>query len=349
MALIRIGKPSIDAAVKLLNGEDTDLMKYSKEENIRAAKERKLEGKQLEAAAKAAETAHLGAAAIIVATIGREEGVKPMLATLEKAQAAEKSGDDTAKKDAEITAAIIARELSKLPKSPELTKIFQDVYSSTALNCTIPPGMPAREQLLESMGTFFDASLTKWVIEDALKLKGEEADTAPIQDATLGMAMKIAQEDDIPMLDKLASVKVTYPQVTTIGKAYEKELVATKEMLKACSGKGFECWLAKLVDPESQAADTQFRGIKAAYMLGILGDEKAKEKIVEALPQVTNAAVRFVSVSVLDRLSPKGDVALADKLEAIVKKNIESRDAAKIQADAPLNTIIYRLRARAQN
>lgn len=348
MALIRIGKPSIDAAVKLLNGEDADLQKYSKEENIRAAKERKLEGKQLDAAAKAAETAHIGAAAIIVATIGREEGVKPMLANLEKASAALKSGEDAAKKDAEITRAIIARELPKLPKSAELTKIFQDVYASTSLGCTIPPGMPAREQLLEAMGTFFDSSLTGWVVEDALKLKGEEADTAPIQDATLGIAMKLAQEEHIQALDKLAAVKVTYPQVTTIGKAYEKELAATKQLLKDCSGKGFECWLAKLVDPESQAQDTQFRGIKAAYMLGILGDEKAKDKIVEALPQVTNPAVRFVTVSVLDRLSPKGDNALADKLEAIVKKNIESRDANKIQADAPLNTIIYRLRARAQ-
>jgi len=186
------------------------------------------------------------------------------------------------------------------------------------------------------------------VIEQALKLKGEEADTAPVQDATLGMAMKIALEEHIPLLDRLAAVKVTYPQVTTIGKAYEKEMGITKKVLKECSGKGTECWLAKLVEHDSQQATTQFQGIKAAYMLGILGDEKVKGKIVEALPQVTNPAVRFVTVSVLDRLSPKGDAAMADKLEAIVQKNIESRDSNKIQADAPLNTIIHRLRARAQ-
>jgi hypothetical protein len=347
-ALIKIGKPSIDAAVKVLDGTDADLIKYSKEENIRAAKDRGAEGKALEQAAKIAESAHFGAAAIIVATIGRKEGEKPMLDALARAEAALKSPDDQAKKDAEITRAIIARELPKLPKNPALTKMFQSVYEQTPITISIPPGLPAREQLLEACGMMFDASLTPWVIEDALKLKGEEGDTAPIQDATLGMTMKIALEEHLPLLDKLAAVKVTQPTVTTIGKAYEKELALTKKALKDCSGKGVECWLAKLVEPESQAETTQFQGIKSAYMLGIIGDDKVKDKIVEALPQVTNAAARFVTVSVLDRLSPNGDATLADKLEKIVQKNLDSRDSAKIQADAPLNTIIHRLRARAQ-
>ena len=58
--------------------------------------------------------------------------------------------------------------------------------------------------------------------------------------------------------------------------------------------------------------------------------------------------MRFVTVSVLDRLSPKGDAAMADKLQGIVDANIKSRDKNKIQADAPLKTIIHRLKARAQ-
>ena len=347
-ALIKIGKPSIDAAVKVLDGSDADLIKYSKDENIRAAKDRGAEGKTLDSAAKIAETAHFGAAAIIVATIGREEGKKPMIAALERNAEILKHGDDQAKKDAEVTRAIIARELPKLPRDPELIKMFQEVYEGTSITANIPPGLPAREQLLEACGTFFDASLAPWVIDQALKLKGDEDDTAPIQDATLGMAMKIALEEHIPALEKLAAVKVTKPQPTTIGKSYEKEMAITKKALKDCSGKGVECWLAKLVEPESQAETTQFQGIKAAYMLGILGDEKVKDKIVEALPQVTNPAARFVTVSVLDRLSPKGDNALADKLEKIVQKNLDSRDSNKIQSDAPLNTIIHRLRARAQ-
>ena len=348
MALIKIGKPSIEGAVKVLKGEDKELIKYSKEENIRSAKARGMEGKQLEAVIKAADTAHIGSAAIIVATIGREEGIKPMVGALEASGEVLKGKDDAAKKDAEVQRAILARELPKLPKNAELTKLFQNVYETTSLSTSIPPGLPAREQLLEAMGTFFDASMCPWVVEDALKLKGEESDTSPVQDSALGLALKIALEEHLPMIDKLAAVKVKEPQPTTIGKAYEKEIGIAKKVLKDCSGKGVECWLAKLVEPASQAQDTQFQGIKSAYMLGILGDEKIKDKIVEALPQVTNAAVRFVTVSVLDRLSPKGDVALADKLDAIVEKNIQSRDTDKIQSDAPLKTIIGRLRARAQ-
>lgn len=331
-ALIKIGKPAIDQAVKLLNGEDEELMKYSEEENLKSVKDRG--GKIDKNAKKAAEIAHIGAAAIIVGTIGRKEGIQPMLQAIEK-------GND-------LTKAIIARELPKLPASQEVTDAFKKVYDETPLMLTIPPGFPAREALLEAAGNFFDASLAPWLVEEALSLKGEEADTAPVQDATLATAMKLAKEKHLDQLEKLAAVKVTYPQKTTIGKAYEKELKMTKEVLEACSGKGVECWLAKLVEIESQQDKTQFKGIKSAYMIGVLGDEAVRAKIVESLPLVTNAAVRFVTVSVLDRLSPNGDKELADQLQEIVDANIKSRDKEKIQADAPLNTIIHRLRARAQ-
>jgi hypothetical protein len=331
-ALIKIGKPAIDEAVKLLNGEAKELEKYSEDENLKSVKDRG--GKIDKNAKKAAEVAHIGAAAIIVGTIGRKEGIAPMLQAIEK-------GNDLSK-------AIIARELPKLPASPEVTEAFKKVYSESSLTLTIPPGFPAREALLEAAGTFFDASLAPWLIEEALGLKGEEADTAPIQDATLAVTMKLAKEEHIELLEKLAAVQVTYPQKTTIGKAYKKELDMTKKVLKACSGKGVECWMAKLVETESQQKQTQFQGIKAAYMIGVLGDDKVRPKIVEQLPLVTNAAVRFVAVSVLDRLSPKGDKEMATKLQAIVDANVKSRDKSKIQADAPLKTIIHRLEARAQ-
>jgi len=284
-----------------------------------------------------AKRAHVGAAAIIVATIGRKEAAKPMLEAMAKGDA--------------LTKAIIARELPKLPKTPEITEAFKKVYETTPLALTIPPGFPAREALLEASGAFFDAELVEWVTKDAVGLKGEEADTAPIQDATLGLILKLARDDQVQNIDKLARIKVRYPRETTIGKAYEAEIKIVRESLEACKGKGTECWLAKLVEPKSQEQKTQFRGIKAAYMLGVLGDAKdakLKDDIVKALPSVTNAAVRFVVSSVLDYLSPNGDKALADKLEAIVKKNAESKDKNKMQADAPLKTIIHRLRARAQ-
>jgi len=341
VALIKIGKPTIDAGVKLLNGEDKELIKYSEEENLQSVKDRgKKLGKKAEAAAK---VAHVGAAAIIIATVGRKEAVGPMLQAIEK-------GND-------LTKAIIARELPKVPKSPEVVQAFQKVYDrlKKKLNLTIPPGAYARETLAESSSNFFDANVGEYMIKDALKLKGpgiDEADAGPVQQAALSTAIKLATMEQWPQVEKLAKMQITSPQDyrkrTTIGKAFEKELKIAKESLEGCKGKGVECWLAKLVEEKSQKRKTQFQGIKAAYMLAIKGDEKTKDKIVAALPKVNNPAVRFVTAWVLDHLSPKGDNALADKLEAIVKNNEASRDKNKIQADHPLKTVIHRLRARAQ-
>src|SRR5262249_42657675 len=163
-----------------------------------------------DAAAKSAERAHVGAAAIILAAIGRDEGGAALIGALDKLD----KGDDLAR-------AIIARELPKLPKTPEIIKTFQGIYEKTPANLSIPPGSGARESLLEAAGYFFDASLVPWIAKTALDLKGEAEDVDSIRAKSLEAALKLMTPDQAGDVEKLFSVKANGPdgKPTTLGKA----------------------------------------------------------------------------------------------------------------------------------
>jgi HEAT repeat protein len=332
LALVKIGKPSIGPAVSLLNGADKDLIDYSRTETMKLAGE-----KPTDATKKAAETAYIGTAALILATIGREESAAPLMEALSKPD-----------KDYDVPRAIIGRELTKLPKTPTTIKAFQDAFEKTPPSLSIPPGIGARETLLEASGMFFDPTLVPWIVKSALLMKGEEGDITPIREASLSAAMKLMTPDQLKTVEDLYNTRATIDnKVTVVGKGFEKEFKLAKALLTACETK-LDCYLNKLAEPASQKEDTQFQGIKSAYMVGALGNADTRQKIIDLMPKITNAAVRFVSVSAIDQLSPKGDTAIAAKLQKIVDDADATRDASKIASNAPFKTVIYRLNARAQ-
>ncbi|MBI4955181.1 MAG: hypothetical protein HY908_24370 [Myxococcales bacterium] len=137
--------------------------------------------------------------------------------------------------------------------------------------------------------------------------------------------------------------------VDSVGEDYSAQMRQVKALLTACKGKGPTCYLAKMEEPASQDPKTSFQGVKAAYMLAILGDESSKDKLIEILPKMKSASVRDAAVSVLDRLCGKGDAAMADKLQALLDKTRATRDDKKIGIDTALyGPVIARLRARAE-
>ncbi|WP_437327496.1 hypothetical protein [Sorangium sp. So ce381] len=328
LALTKIGKPAIQPTIALLQGDQKELVEYSKVENLKGAGGDKASAEQK----KAAETAHVAAAALVLATIGRQESSQPLLAALEKAE--------------DVPRAIIARELTKVPKTPETLAAFQAAYDKTPAGLEMPPaGINARVMLAEAASNFFDASLVPWLVKTGLEARGEEDDVAQIRDVSLQTALKLMKPDQIADVDRLAGTKTSGGG--TVGKSMEKEIKIAKDLLSACGTK-LDCYVGKLGDPASQAKETQFQGIKSAYMAGVLGTPEVRQQIIDAMPKITNAAVRFVSVSVIDALSPKGDAEVATKLQKIVDEGETSKDAEKIAGNAPFKTVIYRLTARAQ-
>ncbi|HVY47830.1 MAG TPA: hypothetical protein VHB21_18205, partial [Minicystis sp.] len=330
LALVKIGKPAIAPSVALLKGDDQDLINYSKTEQLKAAGDKATNDQK-----KAAETAYVGTAALILATIGRQETAAPLM-------------DALGGKLDDVSRAIIARELTKLPKTSATVSAFKEAYEKTPPSLSIPPGIGGRETLLEASGMFFEPDLVPWYVKTAKTMKGEESDLEPIREASLAAAMKLMKADQIDVVDELANMKANVDgKPTTVGKGFDKEMKLAKELVKSCGDK-VDCYLKALGDPKSQAQETQFTGIKAAYMVGALGNGDTRQKILDTMPKITNAAVRFVAVSAIDYLSPKGDKAIAEKLQKIVDDGEASKDPNKIAANAPFKTVIYRLHARAQ-
>lgn len=333
-ALIKIGKASIAPAIALLKSQDKELMEYCKAETLKASQGP--DGKVPDAAAKAAEKAHIGTAAIILSSIGREEASTALIEAMGTA------GDDLSK-------AIIARELGKVPKTPELVKAFQAVYEKVPASLTIPPGNGAKEALIDTAGSFYDASLVPWLIKTSKDLKGDDSDIDPIRAAALAAVMKLMTKDQIGDVQAFYSMKATGAdgKPSTLGKGYENEWKAAKDLATSCADK-VECYLAKIAEPASQAKETQFQGIKAGYMIGVYGNADSRAKLIDAMPKLSNAAVRYVAVTVIDYLSPKGDPGIAAKLQKIVDDGDASKDPNRMAGNAPFKTVIYRLNARAQ-
>ncbi len=313
LALVKLGKPAADAAVKLLRGQDPELAAFS------ARRMKDLTGTEVKG------KPYVTTAALIVGTIGRGDTTGPMIDAL-------KAETDDGNK------AVIARELVKIPATDESKRAFEKAYESLPIDAEIPPSGSALETLTESAGQFFDSSMVGWLLDRAAKTKGSEDDRKALQSAITITALKIAKPDQLPQ------VKAA---VDKYGTTLEKASYTTVDnLLKAC-GDRVPCYVAAFQKSENQTAGNQFAGIKAGYMIGILGNEQNRDEIVSGIDAVTNAALRFVAAEVIDHLSPKGSKEAAAKLTAVLEKNAKSPNREKSAGDSPLKQVVYRLEARA--
>jgi HEAT repeat protein len=327
-ALIRIGKPVVELASALLRGDSKALVAYAQEEFQRAPRGLSLNGHP---------ALHMEPAALVLGSIGREECAAPLLDALPKADP--------------LVRTIIARELVKVPQTPQTMKAFRKAFEATPIDSTIPltipPSKRAREVMLEGASYLFDASLVPWIVQTALAARGDEKYLETNRTAAFSTAMMLMTRKQIAAVEKLSATKVhdLDRNPVELGKLYQIEWTSTKEVLASCND-DVECWLGELTKSGSQAA--RWRSIKAAYMLGVLGRPEIRTRLVDAMPKIGNAAVVYVTARAVDRLSPKGDPVLADRLEALVREAEQSKDQHRIAQRSFLKEIVYRLRARAQ-
>lgn len=313
LALVKLGKPTVDAASKLIAGKDDKLVGFA----MRRIKE--ISGKEPQG------TPYVGTAALVLGTTGRSDATPALIAAL------------SSEKDAP-TRAVIARELTKVPATEESKAAFKTAYESFTLETEIPPGGGALEVLTEAAGQFYDPGLIDWLLDRAAKTKGTGDDLKAYQAGVTQVALKLAKND------QLATVKAAVDRYGSddIEKKLYKQVEA---QLKAC-GERAACYVAAIQKPESQEQATQFVGVKAGYMIGILGDDAARDELVGVIDGITNAAVRFVAAQAIDHLTPKGSKPVSDKLNAIITKNAKSADREKAAYDSSLKQVMYRIDAR---
>ena len=312
VALAKIGKSAVVPVIDVLTGKDTELVEYSKKSNPGE------EGK----------SRHVSTAALVLGSIGRSEALTPMIAALNGA-------------DNDGTRAVLGREMASLPASPEGIKTLQTVYEKVAPDAYIPPGELARKVLADAAARFMDASTTPWLVkqvEVAGKGKGEKETVDLIQAVLLMSAMKVMKADQVDDVKRAVDKE---------GSDIEKNAFKRgADVVKACGDKT-GCYLEKLDDPKVQEANEAFTGIKAAYMLGMLGKDDTKLEIVKRLTKIKNQQIRVPAIAAIEHLSPNGDVKIADELQKIIDAEATRGDQEALRTHSLIKTTIARLRARA--
>lgn len=315
LALVKIGKPVLPEAIKLLKGENDKLKAFA----VRRAKETGNDK-------SADDESFQKVAALILGTLGRPEAIAPMVAALKSAK-----GD--------ANKAVIARELAKIPATADSKEAFKAAFESISLDTTIPPGDPALQVLAESAGQFYDPSLIDWLLVRAEKTAGSGDDKTAFQSTILATVLKLSKPNQLD---------VVRGAVKKYGTQMEKDFLGMAEkQLKAC-GDRVQCYLSEIEKSENQEQKTQFTAIKAAYMIGIFGNDQSRGELIDRLGSIDNAAVRYAASQTIDQLSPKGSKEAAKKLESIIEANEKTADSNKIAGDAPLKQVMYRIESRAE-
>ncbi len=312
MALVKIGQPAMPMLSDALLGKDTEINEWAKG-----------------AVKTNPEAAVIRSAALVIGTVGRADGAKPLIDAL------------TAAKD-DPTRAIIARELSKVPTSPESLKAYMDVLMKMPVSVDLPTGEVAAAMLTETVDAFYDASVVDQLIKRGKDAKGSDDDKRTIRDSTIVALIHLMKADQVAAVEKAINEWAPKPDENKL----EKEAFAkSKNTVTACGDK-LECYLAKIEEPALQEQKDQVAAIKAAYMLGILGNEGTRNEMIKRLPKIKNAAIKFSVAKAIDHLTPKGDKAAADAIKKVIDDNKQKGDQNVIMGDAPLRQIMARIVAR---
>ncbi len=311
LALVKIGSPSVKLAAKVMDGSAEGLIKFHKE-----AVKKATDAKELPEGNPA-----LPYAAEVIGLAGRPEGIAPMKKALED--------KDTSDEDK----AIVAASLAKIPATDESKAAFKSAFESIPLSASVG-GAPALAILAESAGQFYDPGMVDWLLERARATKGGGEEKKALEQTIIQTALKLAKPDQFDAVKKAAAQYSANDLVPDVEK-----------VLKECGDK-VDCYLDAIEKSEYQKKEHQLAGIKAGYMIGILGDAKARDSLIERLGSIENPAVRFVAAQTIDHLTPKGSPEVVTKLDDIIAKNKKGGDQDKILGDQPLQQVSYRLSAR---
>lgn len=317
LALVKLGRPALERSVKLLRGEDPILQKFHLE---RLASSNHKEARQ------DAGESQVRTAALVLGTIGRPEAAAPLIAAM-----------DRSRNDA--TRAVLAREITKLPKSAETLAAFSRAFERLEPRVRMPPGVNALVLLTECSVQFHDPSLFPWLLTQLNRIAGRDEESAGVR-ASIRMAMlKIADVGQLELLRQVYQRDVAQDE--------QERLALIAPVLQQCRD-NLDCYLTELSKPDNQTEQRQIVAMKAAIMIGAFGRETDSIRLIERLGQISNAAARYVVAGSIDHLLPRGDADVADWLGRVIRANEQTNDRNLISSDAPLKQMMYRIRTRTQ-
>lgn len=327
LALTKIGKPSVDMAIQLLEGKLPALAEFQKKQTQ----------KKGNLQAPPAGDLHLTPASMILGAIGRSEAAGPL-----------NTAYKNAKEDADKVQFLSM--LSMLPHTAELQAQFVEGFNDLDPDASAASGN-ALQALAEPTSLFFDSALVPVLLERAEDL-AKEKDAGVVSASTLLLsAIKLMNDSQVKAVGaavkKADAMANKDPSVAMFFKSVNDAFANASGLVEKCK-KDAECYLTAAKDSANQTQKTQMVAIKAVYSYAMLKGADSVKTIADSMPSFEEASVRYTAAQAIDHYSPKGNSDVAKNLEAIVDKRKDSPDKAKSLADKPLRDVVYRLRARAQ-
>ncbi len=310
-ALVMLGKPAADLATAVINGEAQELVAYGAEQHREAVAE-----SLAAVTGRSADALRLTGAAIVLANVGRADATETVLDALAKADPIGKGR--------------IALQLAKLPRADELVEAFRTTYEQSPLDLPISTQHHGVSALIWVVPDFLDPRLTPWLVERAMALSGNDTENAPFREPALAVAMRQMTDDQTAKVHELG-------QLVTPEKWQGDHRLAV-QLLGTCEQK-LQCYLDQLRSKGAGEAKNSFKLLKAVTMAGQLARPEDKPALLKALTIAPTPELRRALGVAIDRLSPKGDAAMAEKLDQTLRK-------LGLIDDPILSAVVGRLRAR---
>jgi hypothetical protein len=255
-------------------------------------------------------TSYVAAAAWALGEVGRVEARDALVRALKSA-------------DNDPNRAAVARALTKISPSADASKAFQEAYEKLAPAAKMAlSNVAARPALLDAAAGFYDPELVPWLLKQIKGAKG--ADAEDVRAAGLRAALALMKGAQAPAVAQV---------VEKFGTAAAKDgFRAGSQLVESCDV-AVDCYQAKIAETEAAA------GVKAAYMLGELGDTSAAGRLIEKVAQFKSDGARIAALAAVDHLVKDGGKGLADSLE-------KAKDGFPPEEQGAVRRTMARLRAR---
>lgn len=253
-------------------------------------------------AAGYAEKGHVPLLAKPLAQISRRAGREAILTALEKA-------------DTDTNRTALAIQLPRFPRDARTVKAFIQAYRKVPADATIPllGGANGRALIAESAASFFDPTLTEWLVQES----AAAGNAADLPRAALPAAIKL--------MTASSSAQVGNVVRKLHGRAIEKDTYASAAAVLTSCKQDAGCYVRVLDTPVPSTPPAAKAGhVKAAWMAAIHGNASTRAELLARVEKVTDGSVRLALVAAIAHLAPEGDVAAADALEAIVERAVSA-------------------------
>jgi hypothetical protein len=236
---------------------------------------------------------------------------------------------------------ILAQSLVHYPPEPATIAAFLDAYKKIPATAAIAllNGANAHGALTQASAQFYQANLTDWLVKEIAIAKGEAADE--MQLFALEASIKLMQSSQLGAVEGVVNKE---------GTPREKEMFKLAGAVVKKCGTDALCYAKVLDDPIPSSPPTAGEtAVKAAWMAAEygVGNGGLLSTLVEKVSKVTQPGARLALCEAIDYLAPKGDTAIADKLEKLVETDSATGDKSLMVGDDVVVKVSQRLRARA--